>query len=90
MRYSYEYNENTDSYIFTSHYDEIWIKQSMNPKSRWRKIKIVKFVVHFQYTVLNFFDIYIYIYISSQFTTVNYSELFLMKKLLGKKYCSTI
>ena len=48
LRYSYEYHEHVDKFEFVAHYDEIWIKQDMDAKSSWRKIKIVKIIIDFR------------------------------------------
>ena len=41
MRYSWEWIPDQNKFVFVAHFDEIWVKQSMDPKAPWRKIRIV-------------------------------------------------
>ena len=41
VRYSFEYIPESDCFVWVPHYDELWVKQTLDPRGKWRKFKLV-------------------------------------------------
>ena len=46
-RYSYKWDDENKKYLFTEHFKDMYVKQSMNPKDEWREVDIVTVLSNF-------------------------------------------